>query len=274
MITISINPVAFHIGFIEVRWYGIIVAIAVAVVALWMVRQINVRKPDLPSSHDIIIAPVGIISGMIGAKLVHILERLDSYIQNPADILSRGGLAIYGAVIGATLGIWIYLKLSHHDVERQHFGFYIDLVAPGIILAQAIGRIGCTINGCCHGKVAPDWLPWAISYSSDYPPPDGYSVQSPYFLDKPLYPTQPYEIIFCLIGFAILLKLRGRLKPDGSLFLFYLAIYSAWRLGIGFLRTDMQFIFGLSQAQLISIVVLAVCIALLVYRKRRVKAKL
>ena len=259
MFTISVDPVAFTIGSIEVRWYGILIALAVLSVILWMVRQVKTRT-DLPSQPDIILAPVGIISGIIGAKLVHVLEQPTLYIQNPAAIFSGGGLAIYGGVLGATLGIYIYVRLSRH-LKQQHTGFFIDLIAPGIILAQAIGRIGCTINGCCYGKPTP--LPWSLVYTH----PNSYAP-----LNTPLYPTQPYEIIFCLIGFAILLKLRGRLKPDGSLFLVYLIMYSAWRLGVGFLRVaDVYFISGLSQAQIISLVVLAVSIALLVYIRHRFK---
>jgi phosphatidylglycerol:prolipoprotein diacylglycerol transferase len=264
MITISVNPVAFSVGSHEVRWYGIIVAIAVAVVILWMIPQVDKRKAKLPVPPDIMTAPVGIISGIIGAKLVHVLERADYYLQHPAEIFSGGGLAIYGGVLGATLGIWIYLKLSRRHQKNQHFGFYIDLVTPGIILAQAIGRVGCTINGCCYGKPAPDWLPWSVVYTH----PNSYAP-----LNIPLHPTQPYEIIFCLIGFAILLKLRGRLEAmEGALFMVYLILYSAWRFSIGYLRSDIQFILGLSQSQIISLVVLAIAIFLLVRMRRRFKA--
>jgi len=271
MFTIDVNPVAFTMGSIEVRWYGIIVTVAVVVVILWMMRQIDIRKTCLPARPDVAIAPVGIVSGIVGAKLVHVLEKLNYYVSNPVGIFSGGGFGIWGAVLGGTLGIWIYLKLSRRH-ENQHFGFFADLVAPGIMLAQAIGRIGCTINGCCHGKPAPDWLFWSIKYSADYPPPSGYAVEDPSFLAKALYPTQPAEIVFGLISFGILLSLRNRLQTmEGALFLVYLIMYSAWRLGLGFFRTaEVYFISGLlSQAQIISLVVLVVAIALLVHMWRR-----
>ena len=273
MITVDVNPVAFTIGSIEVRWYGVMVAIATAVVILWMIRQIEMRKSSLPARPDLAIALVAVASGAIGAKLVHVLEQLDYYIQNPADIFSGGGFGIWGAVIGSTLGIWIYLRLSRKG-ENLHFGFFTDLVAPGIMLAQAIGRVGCTLNGCCHGKLAPDWFPWTISYSSSYPPPDGYAVESLGFLDRALYPVQPAEIVFALIAFGVLLKLRTRLRPvEGALFLVYLMMYSAWRIGLGFFRTaEVYFVSGLlSQAQIISLVVLVVSIVLLVHLRRRFK---
>jgi phosphatidylglycerol:prolipoprotein diacylglycerol transferase len=267
MITISANPVAFAIGSHEIRWYGIIVAVAVAVVILWMIPQVDKRKAKLPVPPEIMAAPVGIISGIIGAKLVHVLERLDYYLEHPVQVFSGSGLAIYGGVLGATLGIWIYLKLSRRHQKDQHFGFYTDLVAPGIILAQAIGRVGCTINGCCYGKPAPDWLPWAIVYTHPNHALQGTPV------NIPLHPVQIYEIIFCMTCFAILLKIRERLEPmEGALFLIYLIMYSAWRFAIGYLRTDLQFILGLSQSQIISLVVLGVAIFLLVRMRRRFKA--
>ena len=137
-----------------------------------------------------------------------------------------------------------------------------DLVAPGVILAQAIGRVGCTINGCCYG--APTSLPWGVIYTH----PASYAP-----LGVAIHPTQVYELIFCLIVFAVLLKLRGRLKPDGSIFLIYLSLYSLWRIGIDFLREGIPFLFGLDQAQVIGIIVLAITIPILAYRTRWIKAE-
>jgi phosphatidylglycerol:prolipoprotein diacylglycerol transferase len=268
MFTISISPIAFSIGSIEVRWYGILIALAVLTVVLWMWRQIEKKKDELPTAPDIMAAPVAIISGIIGARLVHVFEQWDYYVQHPLMIpqVQQGGLAIYGGVLGATLGVWIYLQLTRRHEKDHHFGYYCDLVAPGIILAQAVGRIGCTLNGCCHGALAADWLPWSIVYTNP-----GSECVLP---GVPVHPTQVYEIIFALITFAILLRLRRWLKPDGSLFLVYLIMYSAWRLVIGFWRVDMHFVFGnfgLAQAQIISLVVLGVCIGLLVRMRRHLK---
>jgi phosphatidylglycerol:prolipoprotein diacylglycerol transferase len=87
-----------------------------------------------------------------------------------------------------------------------------------------------------------------------------------------VHPTQVYELIFGLVAFAILVKLRGRFRPDGSLFLIYLSLYSAWRIGIDFLRVGTPFLFGLHQAQVIAIIVLAITIPVLVLKTRWVKA--
>ena len=256
MITISINPVAFIIGSTEVRWYGILVALAVLTVVLWVLRE---AKKGANLSYDTVFtaALVGIPSGIIISKLLHVVDLWGYYIQNPGQIIGGAGLTAWGAVLGAALGIWIYSRFS-----KFQFGYFADVTAPGIILAQAVGRVGCTINGCCYGL--PTSLPWGVVYTH----PDSLAP-----LGIAIHPTQPYELIYNLIVFGILLTLRGRLKPDGSLFLIYLSLYSLWRLGIDFLREGTPFLFGLHQAQVIAIIVLAIAIPILVTRTRWVKAE-
>ena len=100
---------------------------------------------------------VGIPSGVIFARLLHVIDRWDYYGQNPGQIIGASGLTAYGGVLGAALAVWIYMKVS-----KQEFGYFADMLAPGIILAQAIGRIGCTLNGCCYGTAAS--LPWCVVF--------------------------------------------------------------------------------------------------------------
>ena len=252
MITISIDPVAF----LNVRWYGIMVALAVAVIVFWMFREVR-RGANLSYDTILTAALVGIPSGVIISRLLHVIDRWGYYIQNPGQIIGASGLTIYGAVLGAALGIWIYSKAS-----KFHFGYFADLVAPAIILAQAVGRVGCTINGCCYGIETS--LPWGVVYTH----PGSYAP-----LGVAIHPTQIYEMIYLLIIFAALLKLRGRFKPDGSLFLIYLSLYSLWRVGIDFLRDGTPFLFGLHQAQVVALIVLVITIPILALRTRWVKAE-
>ena len=253
MITISIDPV-LTLGPISVRWYGIMVALAVLTVLLWVLWQVR-RGANIPYDTVINMALVGIPSGIIFAKLLHVIDLWEYYSQNPAQIISGAGLTAYGAVLGATLGIWIYSRFG-----KFQFGYLADVTAPGIILAQAVGRVGCTINGCCYGIATS--LPWGITYTH----PDSICP-----LGVVVHPTQPYEIIVNLLIFGLLLKMRGRLKPDGSLFLVYLSLYSLWRLGSDFLREGTPFLFGLHQAQVIAVIVLAIAIPILAYQTRWVK---
>ncbi len=250
MIEIGIDPVAFTIGSVEFRWYGIMIALGVLVLVLWTLWQVR-KGANLSYNTVLTAAIVGIPSGVIFSRLLHVIDRWDYYVQNPGQIIGGEGLTIYGAVLGAALAIWVYSKFSDF-----RFAYAADLVAPGIILAQAIGRVGCTINGCCYGTATS--LPWAVAYT--HPDSIAFGVGA-------VHPTQVYEIIFLMILFEVLLKLRGRLKPEGSLFLVYLGGYSLWRFGIGFIREGTPFLFSLHQAQVIALVVLAIVIPLFVYRR-------
>jgi len=253
VINIDIDPVAF----LNIRWYGIFVALAIIVIILWLVWQVR-KGANLSYETIFTAALVGIPSGIVLARLLHVIDLWDYYIQNPREIIGGSGLTAYGAVLGAALGIWIYSKFS-----KLQFGYFADLVAPAVIVAQAvIGRIGCTVNGCCYGVKTS--LPWGIVYTH----PDSLGP-----LGVAVHPTQVYELIFGLIVFGILLKLRGRFKPDGSLFLIYLGLYSVWRIGIDFLREGTPFLFSLHQAQVIAIIVLVITVPLLVLRTRWIKAE-
>ncbi len=256
MIDIGVNPVVFTIGLMSVRWYGILVALAILTLILWTLREVR-RKGNLSYDTVFMAALVGIPSGIVVSRLLHVVDSWDYYSRNPGQIIGGAGLTIYGAVLGAALAIWIYSKVS-----KFQFGYFADLIAPGIILAQMLGRVGCTINGCCYG--IPTSLPWGIIYT--HPDSIGFGAGV-------VHPTQVYEFVALIIIFGILLILRGRLKPDGSLFLIYLGLYSAWRLGVGFLRAGTPFLFGLQQAQVIAIIVLAITIFLLAYQVRWVKAE-
>jgi phosphatidylglycerol:prolipoprotein diacylglycerol transferase len=267
-INIGINPVIFG----AVRWYGVMVALGVATVVFWAVWQ--ARKGGKFSYDDALTAAiVGIPSGIIFSKLLHVFDNIVvakvhpelalsgnviDYTQNIGLIFNGEGLTIEGAVLGAALGIFIYSLFN----KKFRFGAFVDAIAPSIILAQAIGRIGCTINGCCYGL--PSNLPWSIVYTNPNSfGPLGIAVQ----------PTTVYEIIYNLIVFGILMSLRNKFKPDGSLFMIYLSFYAIWRIGSDFLREGNPFLFNLHQAQVIGIVILLITIPLLITKTRRIKAE-
>jgi len=259
LITIGINPVAFTIGEISVRWYGVMIALAVVVLILWAVWRIR-RGADISYDSLLTVALIAIPSGIIISRLLHVIDLWSYYFQDfehIKQIAGAGGLTIWGAILGATLGIWIYSRFTNF-----RYGYFMDMLAPGVLLAQVIGRVGCTINGCCYGKATS--LPWGVVYTN----PDSYAP-----LGIAVHPTQPYEIIFLLIVFGVLFWLRKRFQPEGSLFLIYLSMYSIWRLGLGFLRDGTDFLLGLQQAQVVGIVVLLIVIPILVIKTRWVKGE-
>ncbi len=270
MINFGVNPVIGYIGSFAFRWYGMFLALAVVWLIFWMWLQVK-KGAQISTDTILSMALVGIPSGLIFARLLHIIDdtvvatfhpdlaasgKVINYLQHPGLIVGGDGLTIYGALLGASLGIWIYFKLV-----KVKMGYIFDLIAPAAIMAQAIGRLGCLCNGCCYG--IPTNLPWGLVYTD--PQSEGWNF------GIPCQPTVAYEIIFCVIIFVVLLRLRNKLKPNGSLFVLYLALYAAWRLGIDFLRDGNPFFFSLHQAQFISIIVLLITVPWMIKNTRWVK---
>jgi phosphatidylglycerol:prolipoprotein diacylglycerol transferase len=256
-IYVNIDPTAFHIGPVAVEWYGIMVALAVVTIVSWGFYWAR-KDPSYTPDKILNFALVGIPSGIVFARLLHVIDDWSYYSQHPARIIGGSGLTIWGAVLGAALGIWIYSKIT-----KSSFAHLADMLAPGIILSQAVGRVGCTILGDDTGLSTS--LPWGFIYTSPNSPTNQAVGLTP------THPVVTYEIFFNLIIFGVLLLLRKKLKPEGSLFALYLAFYAAWRLGGDFLRVGTPFLFGLHQAQFISVIVLAITLPLLIWRTRWVK---
>jgi phosphatidylglycerol:prolipoprotein diacylglycerol transferase len=252
VIYIGINPVAFTIGSFSLRWYAVMVILAIVFLVCW--SAYFARKEGYDKGFVIGAALWAIPLGVIGSKLVHVVDGLSYYIVHPSGIVSPGGFAIFGAILGAMLGVYIHCRL--HRVPFAPLG---DMMAPGIILAQAIGRVGCTINGCCYGVSSS--LPWAVTWTH----PNTYAP-----LGVPVHPTQVYELLWDLLLFAILWWfLRGRLKQPGALFAAYLALYSLGSFLIRFLRGDVSAFAGVfNEGQIISLLVLIVATGFLLTQYR------
>ncbi|MFC2034326.1 prolipoprotein diacylglyceryl transferase [Chloroflexota bacterium] len=247
MIEINIDPIAF----LNVRWYGVMIALGILVIILWVAWQVR-KGADITYDTVLTSAIVGIPSGIVVSRLLHVIDRWDYYGQNLNQIVGGSGLTIYGGILGAALGIWVYSKFSNFK-----FGYMVDLIVPPLLLAQIIGRVGCTINGCCYGTECS--LPWGIMYTH----PDSLAP-----IGMVVHPTTVYEIVFLLIVFIVILLLRDRLASAGSLFSLYLGLYSLWRLSIDFWRDGTSFLFGLHQSQVIAIITLAIIIPILVMKTR------
>ena len=259
MLTISIDPTAFTIGSLTVRWYGIMVA--VAIITLLVVTLRETKKINI--SQDLIYSLFlwGIIGGFIGSRLVYLIDQLVTHPGEPIDIVGFAGLALYGAIGGGLLGVWLYTRIK--KIPFSGLAGAGDAVAVGAPLAQAIGRVGCTINGCCFGKPSPfHSFPGAVIYTPrEFLPSQYWGV--------PLYPTQIYFILWNLIVFAIIWRLRGKLKPQGSLFFLYLCLYAAGDFGLRFFRINEPFLWGLHQGQVISLAILAVFLPWFIIRIRK-----
>ena len=257
------NPIIFRLGPFEVRWYGVLIMIGVAMGAYFGARL--ARKRGLDTNHVWNALIVAVILAIIGARLYHVFSTPAGcpsdatyacgwpYYRHhffQAFAFWEGGfqgLGIYGAIIGGALGVLIYALLNKLSPL-----VWLDLGAPGLAFGQFVGRWGNYINQELYGP--PTTLPWGIMINKNRPhqvPPGG---EAGYALKY--HPVFLYESLWCLLVFLILYsahsRLRNRLR-NGDIFLGYLILYPLGRFFIEFLRPDAWKIGGLATAQWIAI---------------------
>src|SRR5512145_3336747 len=239
MITISIDPIIFGIGHFALRWYSLILMIAIGI-GIWLTAREAERK-DFKKEDVYDVAVWIIIGGLIGARLFHVLDHWShEYAADPIRALYiwQGGLAIWGAIIGGVVAgalvAWRY---------GWRLPKLLDAAAPGLVLAQAVGRIACVITGDAMGK--PTNGPFGFAYTSP-----GAMVPEPgvYYTPMPVY-----EIVANLVIFLVLWHWRKRNWADGKLFLAYLTLYSIERFFMAFTSSYRIIAFGLTQSQIIAL---------------------
>ncbi|GCL37309.1 MULTISPECIES: prolipoprotein diacylglyceryl transferase [Sphaerospermopsis] len=241
----SPGPIIFELGPVIIRWYGLLIASAVLIgvsLSQYLAKRRHVN-PELISDLSIWL----VIGAIPAARLYYVLFQWSEYSQHPERIIAiwQGGIAIHGAIIGGVIAALIFAK-----VKKISFWQLADLVAPSLILGQAIGRWGNFFNSEAFGR--PTDLPWKLYIPLDRRPPNLANFE--YF-----HPTFLYESLWNLLGFALLLTLffralsgKPRLKV-GTLFLVYWVAYSLGRFWIEGLRTDSLMLGLLRIAQIVSL---------------------
>ncbi len=241
--TINLDPVIGKLGPLEFRWYGVIMALAV-IVGTWVFSRELARR-GISSSHALGIAVIAVPCGVIGARVVHLLDRLGYYWDNPGEIvgLQLVGLAIYGVVLGGLVGLIIYCRWKKLPVLRV-----MDCTALAFPVGQFIGKFANIINGDTWGY--PTDLPWGFVYTNpkSFIPDDLLGVAT--------HPTPVYEQIWLLVIIGILLYATPRLKVDGLAILLYFWLYSVGRFFISFYRVNDPVFWGLREAQVIALAVI------------------
>ena len=249
----SPGPIIFEVGPLALRWYGLLIASAVLIGVFLSQYLASRRHIDPELLGDLAIWLV--IAAIPCARIYYVLFQWESYSQNPGDIIAiwKGGIAIHGAILGGIAAALIFARL-----QRISFWQLADLVAPSLILGQAIGRWGNFFNSEAFGS--PTDLPWKLYIPPDSRPLESVNVE--YF-----HPTFLYESLWNLMVFGLLLNLffRGlNGKPPlkvGTLFLVYMAAYSSGRVWIEGLRTDSLMLGDLRIAQLVSLGAIALGLA-------------
>ncbi len=250
------------LGPFRVHFYALFIILGIFLAAYMGHRRLKARGANGLEVTDIALWAVPF--GIVGGRIVHVLTHLGDYVGEGKDFSAvfriwEGGLAIYGALIFGFLGAWLGSRTT--GIKLLAFA---DAVAPGILIAQAIGRLGNYFNQELFG--APTTLPWGLAIEAGNPAlPAGLPIDTLY------HPTFAYEALLNLVGAAVLLLLDRKFELRwGKLFALYLVWYSTVRFFIEDLRIDPSEIFlGLRTFQWFALAGVAIGIGLFLLQQRR-----
>ncbi|MCI5840123.1 MAG: prolipoprotein diacylglyceryl transferase [Peptoniphilaceae bacterium] len=247
MIDVNVNPVAFSIFGIDVRWYVIIITLGM-ILSVYIANK-NYLKREFPDEFAFDLFLIILPFAIIGARIWYVIFEWKQYVNNPIEIFNirAGGLAIHGGIILSLLAGLVYCnhkKIPFIDVT--------DIALASLPLGQSIGRWGNFMNMEAYGYETN--LPWAMNIN-------GVGV----------HPTFLYESLADLLIFIFLQHMLKNQKFSGTISSFYLILYGIVRFFIEGLRTDSLYIFGLRTAQLVSILFVIFGIMLLAYSFNRKK---
>ena len=233
----SIGPLTLHS-------YGFL--LAVAFLAGLFVVSSQAKRAGMDATRLTDMAVWLLIAGLVGAKLLMVAIDWRFYFRNPRELWSifQSGGVFYGGLLGGiAVAVWFVWRYKLPGWATA------DVLAPGVVIGQAIGRLGCFAAGCCFGK--PASVPWAVTFTDVYA---ARQVGTP--MDTALHPTQLYESLACFLIFFLLLWLAPRKSFHGQVVLTYAVLYSCFRFAVEFFRGDADrgSVFGglLSTSQLIA----------------------
>lgn len=253
LIKIGIDPVLVTVGGLKIHWYGIMIALGLYAgiqVALRDAPRRRINRDQLMN-----VALLAAVLGIVGGRLYYVVQNNPSfYLQHPAQILAvwQGGMAFFGAIFGGGLALVISAWRW-----RMPLWSLLDIGALGLTIGQAIGRVGNIINGDIVGYRTNGW-------GFEYTNPNTFGP-----LNTPVQPASLYELLISLALFLALWNLRTRIHPEGMLAMIYLVLYSISQFFIFFVRDNIVILGGLKQAQVTSLVVIALTLPVVAYLLRK-----
>jgi phosphatidylglycerol---prolipoprotein diacylglyceryl transferase len=256
----TIYPLIFHLGPLEVTGYGLMLMVAFLMGGWLIARQL--REAQLREDYAADIVAAAVIGGIIGAKLWYV-----ALTRDPGALLSRGGLVWYGGFIGGAVAV--ILNGWRLGVPLR---WTMQLAAPALAAAYALGRVGCFLVNDDYGR--PTNLPWAVKFPQGLPPSTAGNLHQLFGVPVPagtdpssvlaVHPTQLYEVAAMLLAFAVLWSLRKRGHPIGWLFGVYLILAGVERFLVEIVRAkDDRFLGPFTLAQLTSVILVGIGILLI-----------
>lgn len=254
-------PKLFEIGPVPVYSYGLMLGIAFLVGSTLFSKEL--RRNKLDENIGIVITFLALIGGIIGAKVFYVLEEWNfgkglpiSNFLTTDSLISAAGLTFYGGLIFAIVFVIIYCKIKKLSVLQ-----IFDYLSPSVALGYGIARIGCHLSGDGDYGIPVNNTFWEFigySYSNGtVPTPEGVLV----------HPTPIYEFVVAVLIFLFLWKQRTKIKYAGEIFYYYLLLSGISRLLIEFIRLNPKVILDLTQAQLVSVIMIICALGMLVYKK-------
>jgi len=245
-------PILVSIGTFDIRAWGVMVALGILLGLMLTVRLARGTEYSEEIWLDFILYAT--IIGLLGARLWEVIFSWQNYAGNPlhAVMFWDGGLSIQGAIVSTTIFAWWYVKKKGLSFWR-----FADYAAPGLILGQALGRIGCLLNGDAFGKPTTAW--YGVVYQPGTPAYNAWGA-------IPLVPAELFEAIGDFGIVAVLLWLFNKRKFDGQIALTYFIMYSLLRFGLEFFRTDSLMLGGLKVAQISALLIAAIALSILIKR--------
>ena len=253
LIKIGIDPVLVTIGGLKIHWYGIMIALGLYAgiqVALRDAPRRGINRDQLMN-----VALLAAVLGIAGGRLYYVVQNNPSFfLHHPAQIIAvwQGGMAFFGAMFGGAVAVAI-------SAWRWKIPFWslLDVGALGMTIGQAIGRVGNIINGDIVGYKTNGW-------GFEYTNPNTFGP-----LNVPVQPASLYELLISLALFLVLWNLRTRIHPEGMLAMIYIVLYSISQFFVFFLRANDIVLGGLKQAQVTSLVVIALTLPVIAYLLRK-----
>jgi phosphatidylglycerol:prolipoprotein diacylglycerol transferase len=216
-------PELLHLGFVHLRSYGLMMAVAFVVGTFLGLRE--ARRLGLDEDRVVNVILVTLIASVFGARMLYVLEHLPEFRREWTSVLAlwQGGLTLYGGIAAGTFAGLVAAR-------RMRLPVWItaDALTPSLALGTMFGRIGCFLNGCCYGR--PTTLPWGVVF-----PHDSFAYLE--FGDQPVHPSQLYNALAGLLMFVLFQSLRQRFRVPGVMFWSFIVLFALVRIPIDLTRT-------------------------------------
>lgn len=215
-------PELFHWGFLHVRSYGLMMAVAF-LVGTW-IGLAEARRRRIDEDKLVTVILVTLVASVLGARALYVMEHLQEFRHEWGSVLAlwQGGLTLYGGIVaGTAAGLFMARRLGLPK------WIVADALTPSLALGTMFGRVGCFLNGCCYGH--PTHLPWGVRF-----PADSFATRE--FGDTPVHPSQLYFAIAGFALFALTWALRKRMRTPGLLFWTFIVLFALLRIPLDMTR--------------------------------------